>query len=111
MFANTYVCESTLSTIKQVKSENVNRMVYETVDHSIHFAPLTQWRNHMLLRHHFWHISQHIFNVMVMEVYTVLGGLHLHCSADPDVHCCQRNSESDPYMFLPCVRLHNLFCR
>jgi len=67
MFANTYVCESTLSTIKQVKSENVNRMVYETVDHSIHFAPLTQWRNHMLLRHHFWHISQHIANVMVRK--------------------------------------------
>jgi len=38
---NTYVCESTFSTIKQVKSENRHRMAEEILDDSLRLAPLT----------------------------------------------------------------------
>jgi len=42
MFENTYVCESTFYTIKQVKSKNRNRMADETLNDSLRLAPLTQ---------------------------------------------------------------------
>jgi len=42
MFGNTYVCESTFSTMKQVKSINKIRMVDEIPDDSVRLAPLTQ---------------------------------------------------------------------
>jgi len=59
MFGNTYVCESTFSTMKQVKSKNKNRMAGETLDDSLRLATnntgiekgtivsigLSQWRN------------------------------------------------------------------
>ena len=38
MFGNTYVCESTFPAMKQVKSENRNRMADETPDHSLRIA-------------------------------------------------------------------------
>jgi len=42
IFGNTYVCECTFSTVKQVKSENRNRMAEEkTLDDSLRLAPLT----------------------------------------------------------------------
>jgi len=59
MLGNTYVCESTFSTMKQVKSKNKNRMASETLDDSLRLATnntgiekgtivsigLSQWRN------------------------------------------------------------------
>jgi len=44
MFGNTNVydvCESTFSTMKQVKSKNRNRMAEETLDDSLRRAPQT----------------------------------------------------------------------
>jgi len=41
MFGNTYVCESTSSNKKQVKSKNINRMADETLDDSLQLGPLT----------------------------------------------------------------------
>jgi len=41
MFGNTYVCESTLYTVKQVKSKNRNRMADEILDDSLLLTPLT----------------------------------------------------------------------
>ena len=40
MFGKTYVCESTFSTMKEVKSKNRNRMTDETLDDSLRLAPL-----------------------------------------------------------------------
>jgi len=41
MFPNTYTCESTFSTMKQVKSKNRNRMADKTLGDSSQLAPLT----------------------------------------------------------------------
>jgi len=41
MVENTYVCESTFFTMKQVKSKNTNRMASETLYNSLRLAPLT----------------------------------------------------------------------
>jgi len=38
MFGNTYVCEGTFSTMKQVKSKNRHRMADETLDDSLRLA-------------------------------------------------------------------------
>ena len=38
MFGNTSVCESTFSTMKQVKSESRNRMADKTLDDSLRLA-------------------------------------------------------------------------
>ena len=38
MFINTYEYESTFSVMKQVKSENRNRMAVETLDYSLQLA-------------------------------------------------------------------------
>jgi len=38
MFRNTYVCESTFSMMKQVKSKNRNRMADKTLDDSFPLA-------------------------------------------------------------------------
>ena len=38
MFGSTYVCESTFSTMKQIKSKNRNRMVNETLENSLRLA-------------------------------------------------------------------------
>jgi len=35
MFGNTYVCKSTFSTTKQIKSKNRNRMADETMNDSL----------------------------------------------------------------------------
>jgi len=42
MFGSTYVCESTFSTMKQVKSENRTRMADEKTDHSLRLATSNQ---------------------------------------------------------------------
>jgi len=41
MFGSTYACESTFSTMKQVKSKNRNRMADESLDDSFRLVPLT----------------------------------------------------------------------
>jgi len=41
MFGNTYVYESIFSTMKQLRSNNRNRMADETLDDSLLLAPLT----------------------------------------------------------------------
>ena len=41
MFGSTYVCESTSSAMKQVKSENSNGLADETLNDSLRLAPLT----------------------------------------------------------------------
>jgi len=41
MFGNTYLCESTFSIIKQVKSKNRNQMADKTLDDSVEEATTT----------------------------------------------------------------------
>ena len=38
MFGSTYMCESTFSTMKQIKSKNRNRMIDETLEDSLRLA-------------------------------------------------------------------------
>jgi len=49
MFGNTYACESTFSTMKQIKSKNRSRLADETLDDSLRLASTSGIEKEMIV--------------------------------------------------------------